>query len=143
MGKFFEFTNRLKQLTPDQMEQLSLVAVEKKSESFIKLNQEQLFEGLDSKGKSIEPPYASDSYANYKLKRNPLGVVDLFLTGAFYGSFFMYTTNYPVYIFASDVKTRSLAGKYGTDIFGVAKENIKTIPLLTDFAKGIRDFLHI
>lgn len=128
------------------MEALALKVIDDHSKEFIKLNEEQLFEGKTAKGTNIKPPYASDSYANYKLKYNPLGVVDLFLTGAFYGSFFLYTTQFPVFVFATDEKTNKLIDKYGADIFGLTKEHIKQVSresILPGFVKSIREAIRL
>lgn len=128
------------------MEALALKVIDNHSKDFIRLNEEQLFEGKDSKNANIKPPYASNSYANYKLKYNPLGVVDLFLTGAFYGSFFLYTSQFPVFVFATDEKTAKLVNKYGADIFGLTKDNLKQVSrqdILPDFGKAIREAIHV
>lgn len=145
MGKLADLTARLKQLTPDRMEKLSLQVIESHATDFIRLNEEQLFEGKTSDNTLIKPPYASDAYANFKLKHNPLGVVDLFLTGAFYGSFFLYTTTYPVFIFATDEKTSKLVDQYGKNIFGLTKENLSIVAkaILPDYATLIRNFIRL
>lgn len=146
MGKVAELTVKLKGLTPTRMEALALEVIDKHSAEFIKLNEAQLFEGKTDKGTDIKPPYASNSYANYKLKYNPLGVVDLFLTGSFYGSFFLYTSQFPIFIFATDEKTNKLVSKYGANIFGLTKEHLSEVSrkdILPDFGKAIREALHL
>lgn len=146
MGKVAELAAKLRALTPTKVEALALEVIEKHAADFIKLNEEQLFEGKTAKGTDIKPPYASDSYANYKLKYNPLGVVDLFLTGSFYGSFFLYASQFPIFVFATDEKTNKLVDKYGADIFGLTKEHIKQVSrenILPDFGKAIREAIRL
>lgn len=146
MGKVAELTAKLKALTPTKVEALALEVIGKHAAEFIKLNEAQLFEGKTDRGADIKPQYASASYANYKLKYNPLGVVDLFLTGAFYGSFFLYATQFPIFIFATDEKTNKLVDKYGANIFGLTKEHLSEISrqdILPDFGKAIREAIRL
>ncbi len=121
-----EIANNLRKLTPDAVEQIALKAVRDNEKEVLNLNKNQLLEGVDSKD-SFLMPYASDAYAERKLKLNPLGVTDLKLTGRFYEGFFIQANKFPIYIFSTDDKTRSLFGKYGADIFGLDEKSLADV----------------
>lgn len=127
MEKLQRIVNRLKQLTPERMQEIALAAVRANEQAVADMNRAQLFEGLQSTGELIEPQYQSDSYARYKFTLNPLGVVDLKVTGAFYSGIFVSADKFPIYLFSRDEKTRKLVGKYGFDIFGLSKENLAAL----------------
>lgn len=115
----------LRSLTPDKQEEKIVQIMFSLENEIVDANQFQLLEGKYSDGGFVEPPYRNPSYARRKLMMNPNGVVDLRLTGAFHNSFFMQpTTKFPISIFATDPKTKSLLDKYGgkDKIFGLNQE---------------------
>lgn len=146
MGKIAKMIEGLKTLTPERLEEEALKALRDNEEEIINLNQGQLMEGLTSKGQHIKPPYKSDSYANFKLRRNPLGVVDLNLTGAFYNGFFVAANSFPALLGSADEKTFSLIQKYGKDIFGLDKGNTQEVNhsiVLPRIKELIRKTIHV
>lgn len=109
----------------------ALKAIKENEKEIVALNQLQLLEGVDSFGDLLEPPYKSAAYAEKKLTLNPLGVVDLKLTGDFHAGFFVAVSDrFPFYIFSKDEKTRRLVGMYGINIFGLTDENKSDIAKL-------------
>lgn len=127
------------------MEKLVLDILQESEKEVVELNKEQLLQGEDSKGSFLKE-YASGSYADYKQKLNPLGVTDLRLHGDFYEGFFLKADKFPAYIFSKDEKTRKLAGQYGTNIFGLNKENLDEVSRITVLPKlqeKIRQLIHV
>lgn len=89
----------------------------------VELNKSQLLNGINAKGGSLGR-YRSKSYAKYKKKLNPRGVVDLKLTGKFHNSIFVKNSKWPITIDAHDVKTPKLLSKY-KNALGITPENEK------------------
>lgn len=123
--------------------ELTLDKVVLENEKFIlDKNKEQLYSGVDANNESLGN-YKSEFYANYKLQKNPAGVVDLKDTGDFYNAFKLDNTDYE--ISSTDEKTKSLTAKYGKNIFGLTKENTGSLikekinpQLLTAFKNAIK-----
>lgn len=111
MKKLDQLNARLKTLTPQKLEEILLGVIRDYSKQIIDLNQDQLQKGKNSQGKPLGK-YVSKSYAKYKKKLNPRGVVDLKLTGKFYDSFFVQAQKFPVFVDAKDSKTPKLKKKY-------------------------------
>lgn len=146
MGKIIDLRNNFAKLTEQVLEDQLLKIVKKNEAKFITANQEQLFTGVDSNNKFLKPPYASDFYANKKLTLNPLGVVDLKYTGAFYDGIFLQADKFPLYLFSRDSKTRKLVGQYGIELFGVDKKNLETIAkqdVIPEYQKFIKEAIHV
>lgn len=143
MGKIQQIRDRLAAANAQVVEERLLEIVRKADAEFIKLNQKQLFAGVDSNDKLLRPPYRSDSYARYKLTLNPAGVVDLKLTGDFWKGFFLSAQNFPVFLGGAEEKTRDLMNKYGEDIFGLDKKNLGLVsketirPKLAEYYRGL------
>lgn len=142
MGKLLDLQTKLKNIN---VEQLVLDILKDNEREVVEKNKEQLLQGEDAKGSFLKE-YASNSYANYKQKLNPLGVTDLRLTGAFYEGFFLSANKFPAYIFSKDEKTRKLAGQYGSDIFGLTKESLGGVSkdtILPRLQEKIRQLIHL
>ncbi len=120
MSKIAEYRDRLRQV---DFEEETLRLARENDTRYIDLNQEQLFRGVDSNDRLLKPPYASKYYAKLKLSKNPAGVVDLKLTGAFYNEFFLSAASFPIFLGSADEKTFMLVNKYGKEIFGLDKKN--------------------
>lgn len=114
---------RLKAVSEQEQERALLLIIERNKAIVLDLNTKQLFEGRDSQGKNLQPPYKNAKYAELKRRLNPAEVVDLRLTGAFHDSFFINDAEFPVTFGASDEKTGELVTKYGPDIFGLSVES--------------------
>lgn len=117
-----DLVKSLRKLSPVVMQAEILKVLKTNQRTLVRMNTEQLMEGKDAEGGLLEP-YKSNSYAERKLKLNPLGVTDLKLTGKFHGGFFVNVDKFPAYVFSRDDKTRKLVGQYGSDIFGLDEEN--------------------
>lgn len=140
-----EIVSKLRELSPERMEQIMLQAMRDKQNEIVNLNKEQLMSGEDSLGGMLAP-YKSDVYAEKKLKYNPLGVTDLNLTGAFQEGFFLNADQFPSYIFSTDDKTRKLAGQYGADIFGLQPVSIEVVAqdvVLPVLRQNLADAIHV
>ena len=83
----------------------------------LQLNKDQLLEGRVKDGGKFQERYQSQSYAEYKHRRNPIpgkGVPDLYNTGAFFDGFRLDVLSEMEYrINSSDSKTAMLLKKYG------------------------------
>lgn len=121
------FERIVENLQKTDMEAIVLKLLNDRADEMLQMERSRLLEGLLSTGQQISPPYASSSYAEYKLKLNPLGVVDLTLTGAFTGAFIMSATSFPIFFGSLDEKSFSLIQKYGDDIFGETQEDLDKI----------------
>jgi hypothetical protein len=101
------------------------VIIELTSEQIILLNQAQLYqESKDSFGNSLGG-YYFQWYEDLKKEMNPGlgGLVDLYLTGAFYSGFFVRVENDVFIIGSNDSKSGDLESKYGQAIFGLTDES--------------------
>jgi hypothetical protein len=88
----------------------------------IRLNHEQLDEGILNTGKQIEPEY-SPSYANFK----GFDIPDLNLTGAFRRGWDVVVDDKELLFGSNDEKTKRLVDKYTVEIFGLTKENAEFV----------------
>lgn len=127
MEELLEIANRLKALNEKTIEQLILQWLKEFGDEMLNMERQRLLQGLNAKGEPLKPEYASDSYANYKLRFNPLGVVDLTLTGEFTKSFYIDFSSFPIKLYATDGKTEKLVAKYGEEIFGETEQDLETI----------------
>ena len=136
-----KFEKKLRLYTEEKQLSDILKIIRSEKEYLIKLNTSQLMEGKDIDGVLLEPPYFSPSYAEFKLLMNPLGVVDLFLTGKFQRSIFVNANEFPVIFDARDSKKDMLVAKYGK-ILGVSEEdkalfNEHILPKVKEYYLGI------
>ncbi len=102
------------------------VLVQQTSFEIVRLNQSQLFSGIDSTGQKISKKYNNVAYAVKKEQQNPLPgflTPDLNLTGAFYSGFGVVVENNDYKIDSSDEKGQKLIVAYGEDIFGLTDKN--------------------
>jgi hypothetical protein len=121
-----QLADNLKAFNPDKEAEKVILD---NGEFAVKLNQNQMVDGEDSKDNENTPSYFGASYAKFKNRLNPragLGTPDLRLTGKFHAmmKFFKKGKNY--LITSKDDKTGELVNKYGKDIFGLNKSNTKT-----------------
>jgi hypothetical protein len=93
------------------------------------LNKEQLYNyGVDSDGIKLSPNYSSKYYArekSYMNRRPGLFHPDLFFTGTFYKGFTVNVTASTFITDSTDSKSVNLEKQYGSEIFGLTKNNIK------------------
>ena len=97
-------------------------------EDYIRLNTEQqLFKGLATDGRQLQPLYKSNSYAKKKNAMNPIpgfGVPDLKLTGSFYANQKLSVQGDEIMLDSDVNHTQYLEKNYGADkIFGLDDEN--------------------
>lgn len=133
MDKIQQLRDKLANVSIADQENALLEIIRTNQNYIVDLNTGQLLKGVDADFLPLHPQYKSKSYATFKLFLNPLGVVDLRLTGAFYAGFFINADKFPVEFNSSDGKTGVLAEKYGAAIFGLDQpskddlvEHIKT-----------------
>ena len=82
--------------------------------------EEQLFKrGQDSEGNELFPPYTPFTVSIKQSKGQPTDRVTLYDTGQFHASFYVDWRATEFEIYARDVLTPKLAGKYGPEIFGL------------------------
>ena len=125
MGFFYMATvNQLRsKLTALNVKDVSFHSVEETKEVIAEVQKEQMFQGLNAKGKKIGR-YRSNKYARAKNEMNPLpglGIPDLKLTGAFYAKVETEVTQEAFRSFSTDEKNDELTSKY--DPFGLNKES--------------------
>ena len=123
MNKLQLLEQRLRSYTVERQTRdiLSMVQQAENYAYLVDLNTQQLMQGKDIHGALLTPPYASKAYADFKLMMNPLGVVDLFLTGDFQNSIFVQADKFPLMFDATDEKKNELVDKYG-DILGLSEQ---------------------
>lgn len=114
--------------TPKRVEREVMKLLKEESDLLIDANTDALFHGEDSFGNPLDPPYRSKFYAEFKLHLNPLGVVDLKLTGAFHAKFKLIEKGPLLYIRSTDKKAPELEAKYDAElIYGVQEERLDPI----------------
>jgi len=94
-----------------------------KRELMADLNRAQLNEGIDSRGRRIEPPYTPRTVKIKTIKGQPTNKVMLLDTGRFQSLIKAQKHNKAYYMESSDDKTEKLVNKYGEDIEGLTDEN--------------------
>lgn len=138
MGQtIFELYDRVKAF--DLQDEINKLIKENEPE-IVDANTSQLMNGIKSTGESLGK-YKSKSYEDYKLTKNPKGVVDLRNEGDFHTGFFIDDKNR---VDSKDSKTGKLTDWYGEDIFGLTKENMAIITddkLTPGITKAFQDIL--
>lgn len=112
------------------LENEALRIIAELQDEIVKYNTDQLYAGQDAKGQKLKPSYSRVKYARAKNSMNSLpglGNPDLKVTGKFYRGFYLTAKNGKFEFFSSDEKTDDLKAKYGSDIFGLTKENEQTV----------------
>ena len=118
------------------------IIIELTSEQIILLNQAQLYQSsIDSLGNNLGG-YYFEWYEDLKKGMNPGlgGLVDLYLTGAFYSGFFVRVEGEEIIIGSTDSKSDDLETKYGKAIFGMTDES-KARYSLGVFFTGLRNYI--
>lgn len=123
MGVIAKYIEQLQRASDAEQTRNILVVVKRNEAIILDLNEAQMFKGIDGDFLPIYPPYASPSYAYFKLSLNPLGVVDLKLTGSFYRNRFVVADKFPVYIDDRDSKTPMLLEKYGSAVLQLTQDS--------------------
>lgn len=131
MGTIIELLEGVQKL--NLMAEMPII-IENTSGEIIKLNQGQLYySGENSKGQKLQGYYFA-WYERMKAAMNPNlngEAADLFLSGDFYGGFYVKVDKNVFEVSSSDRKTTLLTGKYSEDIFGLSDES------LTEYSLGI------
>jgi hypothetical protein len=117
MGTILGMYNKFETL---ETEVISVEAVTETKEQIADLNIEQMSEGQDADGAKIGQ-YRNEEYAAMKFAMNPkagFGNVDLKLTGAFVGGYYINVEADKIVEGSRDSKSAALEAKYG-HIFGL------------------------
>lgn len=89
----------------------------------VDMNTAQLYAGLDSLKKPIEPGYRPFTVSIKRAKGQPTDRVTLKDTGDFYGAFFVNFGAEYLAIGSNDEKALKLERKYGKDIYGLTDDD--------------------
>lgn len=123
-----------RQLRKLNIDKLKRDAVRNQKHLFVEIQQQQLRQGVDSKGKMIQPTYPGfhlGSYAKFKATLStyhaPMGVPDLYLTGSFARGIKMIIATAKYEFISTDSKYTKLTKKYGKTIWGIATFNMPRI----------------
>src|SRR5579862_6482787 len=118
--------------TIDDLERLDIAAIvqealEEKKQEYIRLNLEQLYEGLGSDGQKLTPKYRSNKYARVKNEMNPapgLGTPDFYVTGQLYDNTFADVDSGGLEIDSRMDYTPKLEERWGEDLmWGLIDDN--------------------
>ena len=118
------------------------IIIELSAEEIILLNQAQLFtQSVDKDGDALGG-YATIEYEELKRGLNPSldGLVDLRLTGDFYGGFYVSVNDTEFIIGSTDEKETILQNRYGKAIFGLTDSN-KAQYTKDIFFKALKNYL--
>jgi len=98
--------------------------INRNKEKILDLNRDkQLFDkGIDSDGQLLKA-YSPVTVLFKKQEGKPYNRTTLFDTGSFTNKFDLLNQNNTLRIFSTDSKSSDLQDKYGTNIFGLTKEN--------------------
>jgi hypothetical protein len=121
MGKVRDIYVRLSKATEQVTEKAVLVIMADNESVITQRNTDQLFEGRRSDGSSL-PDYSKTSVNVFG---KPQGPIRLFDKGDFYDGFFVDAKEFPVLIGSKDEKTNELTERYGQNIFGLERANLK------------------
>lgn len=114
-------------------DQTLIALVKGKESSVIDMNvNDQLYQGLDSQGNSVAPPYAAATIRAKRRKGQPHDRVTLRDTGDFHDSFFVAYGTGEFSLTARDKKKQWLDRKYGKLIYGLTDENIDRLSRLIE-----------
>jgi len=115
----------IQRLREIDLSRTALRVVDQQKHIALDLNTEdQLFgRGIDSEGNSLGE-YAPLTISIKKAKGQPYDRVTLKDTGDFFNGFRADTSEWPVQIYSTDRKARSLAERYGSGIFGLTSDNL-------------------
>lgn len=125
VGPYYDVLEKLKKWEADAPK-IAIDEAEKEGDEMIILNQDdQLEKGIDNRGRKIKPAYNKLTIKIKKLKGQPTDRVTLHDEGDFYKGMHTERTGKGIYIDSTDKKTEKLVTKYGDDIFGLNKQNLK------------------
>jgi len=139
MARLRELFNKVNQL---DMEKLCADVVISKKELVMSLNTDQLFQGQRADG-SVLPDY---SFVSVTVFGKPNGPIRLYDTGDFYRGFIFTTSKFPLSITSTDEKSKELEQRYGSEIFGLTRENqeeLADIYLLPELAKKFLEAIDV
>lgn len=105
---------------------IAIDEAEKEADMMVIINQDdQLAKGIDAGGYKIEPKYSPLTVSLKKIKGQDYKRVTLHDEGDFYRGMHVERAGKGLYIDSKDSKTEKLVNKYGEDIFGLTRKNIK------------------
>lgn len=112
-------------------------------DDLLRLNKEQLNQGIKSDGEEIYPPYTPFTVSVKRANNQPFDRVTLKDTGAFQRSFFGDFSGGEIKVKATDRKTTELVDKYTLQIFGLTEENLTIFAqiILPKVQEEFREFI--
>lgn len=117
---------KLKAFKVAVLEEAELI-IENNKEAIESLNQEQLNDGVDSRGEDIKPAYSPMTIRIKRLKGQPTDRVTLHDKGDFYQGIQLKKVGTIYDLTGTDSKTGKLEAKYGKDIIGLSEENKEVV----------------
>lgn len=109
------------------IEEIAVQQAAKFEEEILQWNKEQLYAGVDAKGKDLQPDYTPFTVSIKKSKGQPTNRVTLLDTGDFYDSFFLINGGDFLDVYATDGKRNKLFKKYGADLFGLTPKHLQEL----------------
>ena len=118
-------TPLLEKIKAFSVSEIASKAITETSETAADLNAMQMFIGIRSDGKEINPQYSPFTIQEKKKKGQVSDRVTLQDTGAFYKGLGAKANGDIISFFSTDEKSGKLEKKYGKQIFGLTNENKK------------------
>lgn len=122
MATITELLEKIKSLS---ISELASDSINETSETAADLNAMQMFQGIRSDGKEINPQYSPFTVEQKKKKGQVTDRVTLRDTGSFYEGLVLKANKDTISFFSTDEKSDKLEKKYGKQIFGLTNENKK------------------
>lgn len=123
MSALRDYIARLNSVTVGSQEEQIFKILKSNEAVAVDLNLSQLNDGINSDGSSIEPPYRELTREIKKGKGQRSDVVTLKDEGDFHEGFFIEGESFPVGFWSIDYKVIELTQKYGSEFFGLTREN--------------------
>lgn len=146
LDKLKEMSRRLGEHSPSFMERKVLEILKEEEAGILDLNIGQMMAGKNADGSTIFPEYTERTKRIKQAKGQPSDRVTLRDEGDFHQGMIMEADNFPVMLTSQDDKTGMLVEKYGNEIFGLNKKNLRTVAredVLPRLQNYLRAVLHI
>jgi hypothetical protein len=123
-GPYGDIIDRLKGFN-DNIDSIVINEAMEEGDEIERMNiDDQMLEGIDNTGASIQPEYAPFTIEIKQALGQPTDRVTLRNEGDFHKGFSLEIAGGKIYADSTDEKTEKLVTKYGEDIFGLTPENL-------------------